>query len=118
MIVKGELPPGTSQPLINDDFGDVFGMMFAVTGAGYSYGELEDYVDYLRRELILVQGVAKIDISGTRARQVFVEISQTKLATLGISMGRIYDLLQTQNVVSNAGQHQGRLGVNSYQSHR
>ena len=103
MIVKGELPPGTSQPLINDDFGDVFGMMFAVTGAGYSYGELEDYVDYLRRELILVQGVAKIDISGTRARQVFVEISQTKLATLGISMARIYDLLQTQNVVSNAG---------------
>jgi len=62
MIVKGELPPGTSQPLINDDFGDVFGMMFAITGPGYSYGELEDYVDYLRRELILVPGVAKIDI--------------------------------------------------------
>ncbi len=103
MIVKGELPPGTSQPLINDDFGDVFGMMFAITGEGYSYSELEDYVDYLRRELILVPGVAKINISGTRARQVFVEISQTKLATLGISMGRIYDLLQTQNVVSNAG---------------
>ena len=103
MIVKGELPPGTSQPLINDDFGDVFGMMFAVTGTGYSYGELEDYVDYLRRELILVPGVAKIDISGTRARQVFVEISQARMATLGISMQRIYDLLQTQNVVSNAG---------------
>ena len=103
MIVKGELPPGTSQPLINDDFGDVFGMMFAITGPGYSYGELEDYVDYLRRELILVPGVAKIDISGTRERQVFVEISQSRLATLGISMQRIYDLLQTQNVVSNAG---------------
>jgi multidrug efflux pump subunit AcrB len=103
MIVKGELPPGTSSPLIIDDFGDVFGMMFAITGSGYSYGELEDYVDYLRRELILVPGVAKIDVSGTRQRQVFVEISQARLATLGVSMGRIYDLLQTQNVVSNAG---------------
>jgi multidrug efflux pump subunit AcrB len=60
-------------------------------------------VDYLRRELILVPGVAKLDISGTRQRQVFVEISQSRLATLGIPMSRVYDLLQTQNVVSNAG---------------
>jgi multidrug efflux pump subunit AcrB len=103
MLVRGELPPGTSAPLIIDDFGDVFGMMFAITGPGYSYGELEDYVDYLRRELILVPGVAKIDVSGTRQRQVFVEISQARLASLGISIGRVYDLLQTQNVVSNAG---------------
>jgi len=103
MIVRGELPPGTSQPLINDDFGDVFGMMFAVTGSGYSFGELEDYVDYLRRELILVPGVAKIDVSGNRERQVFVEISQSRMATLGVSFQRIFDLLGTQNVVSNAG---------------
>jgi multidrug efflux pump subunit AcrB len=103
MIVRGELPPGTSQPLINDDFGDVFGMMLAVTGSGYSYGELEDYVDYLRRELILVPGVAKIDISGNRERQVFVEVSQSRMATLGVSFQRIYDLLRTQNIVSNAG---------------
>ena len=103
MTVRGELPPGTSEPLIIDDFGDVFGMMFAVTGPGYSYGEIEDYVDYLRRELILVPGVAKIDISGSRQRKVFVEISQARLATLGISIDRINSLLQTQNVVSNAG---------------
>ena len=103
MTVRGELPPGTSEPLIIDDFGDVFGMMFAITGPDYSYGELEDYVDYLRRELILVPGVAKIDVSGGRQRQVFVEISQTRLSALGISIERIYQLLQTQNVVSNAG---------------
>ena len=103
MTVRGELPPGTSEPLIIDDFGDVFGMMFAVTGTGYSFGEIEDYVDYLRRELILVPGVAKIDVSGTRQRKVFVEISQNRLASLGISIDRINSLLQTQNVVSNAG---------------
>ena len=103
MSVRGELPPGTSEPLILDDFGDVFGLMFAITGEGYSYGEIEDYVDYLRRELILIDGVAKVEVTGARERQVFVEISQTRLATLGISIQRIYDLLQTQNVVSNAG---------------
>jgi protein-disulfide isomerase len=52
--------------------------MFAVTGPGYSYGEIEDYVDYLRRELILVPGVAKIDVSGTRQRKVFVEALRAK----------------------------------------
>ena len=104
MVVRGELPPGTSEPLIMDDFGDVFGQMFAVTGPGYSYGELEDFVDYVRRELVLVDGVARVDVSGNRERQVFVEISQARLATLGISIQRIYALLQTQNVVSNAGE--------------
>lgn len=103
LMVRGELPPGTSAPLVLDDFGDVFGMMFAVTGPDYSYAEIEDYVDYIRRELILVPGVAKIEVTGAPQRQVFVEISQTRLATLGISTSRIYDLLQTQNVVSNAG---------------
>jgi multidrug efflux pump subunit AcrB len=104
MQVRGELPPGTTQPMIIDDFGDVFGLMYAVTGEGYSYGEIEDYVDYLRRELILVPGVAKVDVTGARERQVYVEISQSRLATLGISIQRIYNLLQTQNVVSNAGE--------------
>jgi multidrug efflux pump subunit AcrB len=104
MVIRGELPPGTSEPLILDDFGDVFGLMFAVTGAGYSYGELEDYVDYIRRELVLVDGVARVNVTGDRERQVFVEISQARLAALGISIERIFALLQTQNTVSNAGE--------------
>jgi multidrug efflux pump subunit AcrB len=104
MVIRGELPPGTGEPMIMDDFGDVFGLMYAIEGQGYSYSELEDYVDYLRRELILVDGVARVDVSGERERQVFVEISQAQLASLGIPIQRIYDLLQTQNVVSNAGE--------------
>jgi multidrug efflux pump subunit AcrB len=104
MVVRGELPPGTSEPLIVDDFGDVFGLMYAITGEGYSYSELEDYVDYLRRELVLVDGVARVNVSGARERQVFVEISQSKLAALGVPINRIYSLLETQNVVSNAGE--------------
>ena len=103
MVVRGEMPPGSSEPLILDDFGDVFGLMFAVTGSGYNYGEIEDYVDFVRRELVLVDGVARVDVTGNRERQVFVEISQARLAALGIPIQRIFSLLQTQNVVSNAG---------------
>ena len=100
---QGKLPPGAGPSLVNDDFGDVYGIHFTVSGEGYSYGEIEDYVDYIRRELILIPGIAKVEITGARERQVFVEISQTRLATLGISLQRIFNLLQTQNQVSNAG---------------
>ena len=98
------LPPGTSEPLVVDDFGDVFGALLAVTGGGgFGYSDLKDYVDYLRRELILVPGVGKIDITGARDEQVFVEFSLSRMASLGIPPERMLNLLQSQNVVSNAG---------------
>lgn len=97
------LPPGVNTPMINDDFGDVFGVLLAVTGDGYQYEELADYVDYLRRELVLVPGVGKVNVAGQQSEQILVEISRVKLNNLGISLDRIYDLLATQNVVSNAG---------------
>ena len=100
---QSNLPPGVGTPMINDDFGDVFGVLLAVTGDGYQYEELADYVDYLRRELVLVPGVGKVHVAGQQAEQVLVEISRVKLNNLGISLDRLYDLLATQNVVSNAG---------------
>jgi len=97
------LPPGVSPPIVNDDFGDVYGLLFAVIGDGYSYKEMSDYVDYLKRELVLVGGVAKVAIAGTQQEQVFIEFSRAKLTNLGISVKRIFELLSTQNVVSDAG---------------
>ena len=97
------LPPGVAPPLINDDFGDIYGLLFAVVGDGFSYKELVDYVDFLRRELILVEGVGKIAVAGKQQEQVFVEISRNKMSRLGIPYQRIYDILATQNIVSNAG---------------
>lgn len=97
------LPPGVENPLVLDDFGDVYGVTLAITGQGYSYEELQDYVDFLRRELVLVDGVGKVVVSGEQQQQVVVELSTLKLASLGISAQRIYQLLQSQNVVSNAG---------------
>ncbi|MGD8558548.1 MAG: efflux RND transporter permease subunit, partial [Gammaproteobacteria bacterium] len=101
--VTPKLPPGVKPPLVNDDFGDVYGLLLAVFGDGYSYKEVSDYVDRLKRELVLVKGVGKVAVAGDQPEQVFVEISRNKLALLGIPLNRIFDLLQTQNVVSKAG---------------
>lgn len=109
------MPSGVYPSKIMDDFGDVYGVMYAVTGDGYSYDELKDYVDYLKRELVLVDGVSKVTVGGEQQAQVMVEISTRKLAQLGISPNRIYQLLQTQNSVSNAGKV--RVGDESIRLH-
>ncbi|WP_144394331.1 efflux RND transporter permease subunit [Pleionea sediminis] len=97
------LPHGVRAPRVIDDFGDVYGVLFAVTGDGYHYEELSDYVDYLKRELVLVPGVGKVSVSGELQEQVVVEISTHRLSQLGIPASYIFQLLDTQNTVSNAG---------------
>ncbi|MBV1841480.1 efflux RND transporter permease subunit [Photobacterium ganghwense] len=97
------LPPGTVQPQIIDDFSDVFGILLNLRGDGYSYRELENFANYLRRELVLIDGVKKVSVVGAPEEQVVVEISQEKLAALGLDQNYIYSQIQTQNVVSNAG---------------
>jgi len=101
-----QFPPGVKPPFINDDFGDVYGMLYAIHGEGYSEDELRDYVDILRRDLVLVDGVGKISVGGRQQEQVIVEISRSRLAALGIPPAQIASLLQTQNSVSNAGRLQ------------
>ena len=98
-----ELPPGTMQPQIIDDFSDVFGILMNIQGEGYSYRELENYANYLRRELVLIEGVKKVSVDGAPQEQVVVEISQQKLSALGLDQNYIYSQIQIQNVVSNAG---------------
>ncbi|AIY67116.1 efflux RND transporter permease subunit [Pseudoalteromonas piratica] len=97
------LPAGVYPSKVMDDFGDVYGVLYAISGDDYSYEELENYVDYLRRELVLVEGVGKVTVAGEQKPQVIVEISSHKLAQLGMSANVIYQLLQNQNTVSNAG---------------
>jgi multidrug efflux pump subunit AcrB len=97
------LPPGVEAPRVIDDFGDVFGMFLAITGEGYSYEEVADYTDYLRRELVLIPGVGKINIGGRRLEQVFIEVDRAKTAASGFSMADMQNLLRTQNLVTDAG---------------
>ena len=96
-------PPGVEAPQVIDDFGDVFGMFLAITGEGYSYEEVADYTDYLRRELVLVPGVGKVNIGGRRLEQVFIEADRAKTAASGFSMTDMQNLLSTQNLVTDAG---------------
>lgn len=109
------LPSGVYPSNIIDDFADVYGVMYAVTGDGYSYDELKDYVDFLKRELVLVDGVSKVTVAGEQQAQVMVEISTRKLAQLGIPADHIYQLLRAQNTVSNAGKI--RVGDESIRLH-
>lgn len=101
--MRNQLPPGVSDPVIIDDFGDVYGMFMAVTGEGYNYQEFADYTDFLRRELVLVSGVAKVVVGGKRLEQIFIEVDRAKLAATGFTMSDLQLLLSTENLVSNAG---------------
>lgn len=101
--LSGAFPSGVGLPIIKDDFGDVFGVLLALTGEGYSNEELKDFSDYLRRELVLIDGVNKVSVSGTQQEMVVVEISRNRLVSLGISQSSIFELLRSQNTVSNAG---------------
>lgn len=104
--VAPDLPPGAGPIQINDDFADVYGVMIALHGDGYELPALLDHAKYLRRELSLVPGVAKVIIDGSQQEQVTVEVSRTRLANLGIPPQQIYELLRTQNTVTNAGRVQ------------
>ncbi len=103
---RKHLPPGSGEPMVKDDFADVYGMTFAITGEGYSYQDIADYTDYLRRELVLVKGVGKVQVSGKQNEHVIVEVSREKLANFGVPPQQIVNLLQTQNTVSDAGRVQ------------
>ncbi|WP_053979955.1 efflux RND transporter permease subunit [Marinagarivorans algicola] len=101
--MQSQLPPGAYPPIINDDFGDVYGVFLAITGDGYSYEELAYYTDFLRRELVLINGVGKVTAGGRLAEKVFIEIDRSKLAASGLSIDAIKHLLQGQSLVSDAG---------------
>jgi multidrug efflux pump subunit AcrB len=100
---QSSLPPGALAPIVKDDFGDVFGVLLAITGKGYSYQELSDYADYLKRDLTTLKGIAKVNIAGEQKEQVFIDISRERMTNLGIPLSRLSQLLNTQNAVENAG---------------
>jgi multidrug efflux pump len=97
------LPQGTIGPFFNDEFGDVFGNLYAFTGDGYSYAELNDIVEEVRREILRVAFVAKAEIIGEQEQKIYVEISHRKLATLGIDPLSIFNVLREQNAMTPAG---------------
>jgi len=101
--MESTLPPGASVPSVNDDFGYVFGFLMAVTGDGFSYSQLQQYVDSLRKDLSLVKGVARIDLWGVQEKRIYLDVSQAQMAAFGITGEDLARTLQLQNTVVNAG---------------
>jgi multidrug efflux pump subunit AcrB len=101
--IQNQLPPGAGPVMVNDDFGDVYGVLFAVTGDGYTYEELKDHVDFLKRELLLVKDVASVNIWGDQQENINLIVSRSRMAELGISMQEIVTTLNLQNQVVDSG---------------
>jgi len=101
--VQKDLPPGAGRSLVIDDYGDVYGLFIAVYGNDYSYAELKDVVDLLRREFLLVQDVGKIDTYGERVEAIYVELNRDRMSQLGISEDVIINELRQKNAVADAG---------------
>ena len=98
-----ELPPGAGPSLVNDDFGDVYGVYYALTGEGYTYAELKSVAEILKRELLTVTDVKKIVFFGAQLEAVYVEISRAKIAALGITRKELFNALSAKNIPADAG---------------
>ena len=102
--VQSQLPPSVrGRSTVMDDFGDVYGIFLAISGEGYSSSELRRYVEFLRRELLLVQDVKKVELFAAQPEVVFLEMSRRRLAQLGINEEQIYGKLQDRNIAADGG---------------
>jgi multidrug efflux pump len=102
--IKLELPEGVIGPIFNDEYGDVTGLLYAVKGDGISQWELSDIAEDVKRRLLKVPMVKKVDIYGKQAKKVYVEFSHQRLAALGITPIMIAESLRNQNAVNATGQ--------------
>jgi multidrug efflux pump subunit AcrB len=100
------LPPGSKPSMVIDDYGDVYGVFAIVYGDEYSYAELKDVVDMLKRELLLVPDVAKIEVLGENPEAIYVELNRDRMAQLGVPSTAVINELQKKNVVQDSGRVQ------------
>ncbi|MDL2221909.1 efflux RND transporter permease subunit [Parabacteroides sp. OttesenSCG-928-N08] len=115
--VQGDLPEGASVSVVKDDFGDVMGMFYALTSDGFSDRELGDYAELLKRNLLEIDGVSRVDIYGQNRECINIELYEDKLANLGISPAEVLSTLSGQNKTLysgyyDAGDYRLRVSVN------
>jgi multidrug efflux pump subunit AcrB len=101
--MRGTLPAGVVGPFFNDDFGDVYGVIYALQADGFSYAEVNRIAEDVRQKLLRVSDVAKVELFGAQDEKLFVEISQKRLAQLGLDMNQVLAQLGQQNAVESAG---------------
>ncbi|HEL5040164.1 TPA: efflux RND transporter permease subunit [Stenotrophomonas maltophilia] len=98
--IRPTLPREIVGPFFNDEFGDTYGNIYALTGKGFDYAVMRDYADRIQLELQRVPDVGKIDLVGLQDEKVWIELSNTRLATLGVSMQQVQQALADQNAVT------------------
>ena len=101
--IRHTLPPGIQGPFFNDEFGTTFGNIYALTGDGFDYAVLKDYADRIQIQLQRVKDVGKVELLGLQDEKVWIELSNVKLATLGLPLAAVQQALEEQNAVSTAG---------------
>ncbi|HCO07800.1 MAG TPA: multidrug transporter AcrB, partial [Acinetobacter ursingii] len=101
--IKQQLPAGVQGPFFNDEFGDTFGNIYVLTGKDYDYAVLKEYADRLQLQLQRVKDVGKVELVGLQDQKIWIELSNTKAAQLGIPVTAIQEALQKQNSINNAG---------------
>ncbi len=97
------LPQGVQGPFFNDDFGDVYGVIYALSSDGFSPAEMEDIAEQVRQQLLRVKDVSKVVLFGVQDEKIFIEIPQKRLAQLGLDMNAVLSQLGQQNAVESAG---------------
>jgi multidrug efflux pump subunit AcrB len=101
--IQGEFPQGLQGPFFNDEFGDVFGSIYAFTGDGLSYRQLRDYVEQVRLDIRSVANLGKVQLIGEQNEVLYLNFSTRKLAALGIDQAQVMQSLQAQNSVTPSG---------------
>ena len=109
--IRATLPVGVQGPFFNDDFGDVYGVIYAIESDGFNYAEVKTFADDLRRQLLRVPDVSKVELFGAQDEKVFIEISQKRLAQLGLDFNQVLSQLAQQNAIEPAGLVQTPLDV-------
>src|SRR5262249_42568931 len=101
--IKSTLPSGVSGPYYNDEFGDTYSLIFALTSDGLTHRDLRDTADRLRAELLRVRDVAKVDLVGVQDEKIYLEFSTQQIAALGIDPNTLMQTLQAQNALAPSG---------------
>ena len=109
--MRGTLPQGVVGPFFNDEFGDVYGVIYALQADGFSDAEVKTFADDVRQQLLRVPDVAKVELFGVQDEKLYIEISQKRLAQLGLDMSAVLAQLAQQNAVESAGAVQTPLDV-------
>ena len=101
--MAGTLPQGVIGPFFNDEFGDTYGSIFALSGDGFTPAEMRDYADFVRQQLLKVPLVSKVEQFGVQDEKVYIEFSSKKFAQLGVPFEQIVNQIATQNEVEASG---------------